>query len=255
VKLKSWGIQKLSNYWCWSIQWKVISIQATLELRPSWVIQLTSGWGFGFNILESQLWPEIELLTAVDPLKQLSTCSCGLGAIVDLQLSTCSCWPRNPLLTYKKLLTYRQLLANKQLLTFRSSCSLATASDSGIAVYCIDLRVIWMAQYSCRWLVSLPGSSLLQLLFLLLPAVHPETITDFLRGRPDLSEVRTYSRYLMSRLSLQGFYLWRHVLPTAPPFVLWRSNLEILFAPLHRSSPFIGGLRCHKQFKRNTVRI
>jgi hypothetical protein len=34
----------------------------------------------------------------------------------------------------------------------------------------------------------------------------------------------------MSRLSLQVFYLW--------------SNLEILIAPLHRSSPFIRGLRC-----------
>jgi hypothetical protein len=51
-------------------------------------------------------------------------------------------------------------------------------------------------------------------------------------------------RYLMSRLSLQVFYLWRHVLYTAPPFILWWSNLEILFAPLHRSSPFIGGLHC-----------
>jgi hypothetical protein len=48
----------------------------------------------------------------------------------------------------------------------------------------------------------------------------------------------------MKRLSLQVFYLWRHVLSTAPPFILWWSNLEILFAPLHRSSPFIGGLRC-----------
>jgi hypothetical protein len=51
-------------------------------------------------------------------------------------------------------------------------------------------------------------------------------------------------RYLWNRLSLQVFYLWRHVLSTAPPFILWWSNLEILFAPLHRSSPFIGGLRC-----------
>jgi hypothetical protein len=51
-------------------------------------------------------------------------------------------------------------------------------------------------------------------------------------------------RYLMSRFSLQVFYLWRHVLSTAPPFILWWSNLEILVAPLHRSSPFIGGLRC-----------
>jgi hypothetical protein len=51
-------------------------------------------------------------------------------------------------------------------------------------------------------------------------------------------------RYLMSRLSLQVFYLLRHVLSTAPKFMLWWSNLEILFAPLHRSSAFIGGLRC-----------
>jgi hypothetical protein len=49
-------------------------------------------------------------------------------------------------------------------------------------------------------------------------------------------------RYLMSRWSLQVFYLWRHVLSTAPPFVLWWSNLEILFAPpppqlsLHRKT-------------------
>jgi hypothetical protein len=56
--------------------------------------------------------------------------------------------------------------------------------------------------------------------------------------------VRAHHRYLMSRLSLQVFYLWRHVLSTAPPFILWWSNLEILFAPLHRSSPLIGGLRC-----------
>jgi hypothetical protein len=33
-------------------------------------------------------------------------------------------------------------------------------------------------------------------------------------------------------------------LSTAPPFILWWSNLEILFASLHRSSLFIGGLRC-----------
>jgi hypothetical protein len=51
-------------------------------------------------------------------------------------------------------------------------------------------------------------------------------------------------RYLLSRLRLQVFYLWRHVLSTAPPFILWWWNLEILFVPLHRSSPFIGGLRC-----------
>jgi hypothetical protein len=48
----------------------------------------------------------------------------------------------------------------------------------------------------------------------------------------------------MTRLSLQVVYLWRHVSPTAPPFILWWSNLEIIFSPLHRSSPFIGELRC-----------
>jgi hypothetical protein len=48
----------------------------------------------------------------------------------------------------------------------------------------------------------------------------------------------------MTRLSLQVFYLWRHVSSTATPFILWWSNLEILFGPLHRSSPFRGELRC-----------
>jgi hypothetical protein len=51
-------------------------------------------------------------------------------------------------------------------------------------------------------------------------------------------------RYLMTRLSLQVVYLWRHVSSTAPPFILWWSDLDILFGPLHRSSPFIGELRC-----------
>jgi hypothetical protein len=51
-------------------------------------------------------------------------------------------------------------------------------------------------------------------------------------------------RYRMTRLSLQVVYLWRHVSSTAPPFILWWSNLEILFGLLHRSSPFIGELRC-----------
>jgi hypothetical protein len=57
----------------------------------------------------------------------------------------------------------------------------------------------------------------------------------------------TDHRYLMSndyRLSLQVFYLWRHVSSTAPPLILWWSNLEILVRPLHRNSPFIGELRC-----------
>jgi hypothetical protein len=52
-------------------------------------------------------------------------------------------------------------------------------------------------------------------------------------------------RYLMTRLSLQVVYLWRHVTSTAPSFILWWPNFEILFYPLHRSSPFIGELRCH----------
>jgi hypothetical protein len=56
--------------------------------------------------------------------------------------------------------------------------------------------------------------------------------------------VKAYSRYLMTRLSLQVVYLWRHVSSTAPPFILWWWNLKILLGPLHRSSPFIGELRC-----------
>jgi hypothetical protein len=51
-------------------------------------------------------------------------------------------------------------------------------------------------------------------------------------------------RNLMSRLSVHVFYLWHHVLSIAPPFIIWWSNWEILFAPLHRSSPFIRELRC-----------
>jgi hypothetical protein len=47
-------------------------------------------------------------------------------------------------------------------------------------------------------------------------------------------------RYLMSRLSLQVFYLWRHVLSRAQPFILWWWNLEIIFALFNRNSPFIG---------------
>jgi hypothetical protein len=39
------------------------------------------------------------------------------------------------------------------------------------------------------------------------------------------------------------FYLWRHVLWTAPPFILWWWKFEVLFDPLRRSSSFIGGQR------------
>jgi hypothetical protein len=59
-----------------------------------------------------------------------------------------------------------------------------------------------------------------------------------------LRVVSCYHRDLMTRLSLQVVYLWRHVSSTAPPFILWWSNLEILFGPRHCSSPFIGELRC-----------
>jgi hypothetical protein len=48
-------------------------------------------------------------------------------------------------------------------------------------------------------------------------------------------------RYLMDRLPIHGFYLWRHILSTAPPFIFWWWKFEILFEPLPRSSPFIGG--------------
>jgi hypothetical protein len=59
----------------------------------------------------------------------------------------------------------------------------------------------------------------------------------------------------VSRLSLQVFYLWRHVLLTAPPFILGWSNLEILFPFLHRrEGPSHEGCAV-KQFKRNMVRI
>jgi hypothetical protein len=65
-------------------------------------------------------------------------------------------------------------------------------------------------------------------------------LVSILLLQPDHS----HHRYLMSRLSLKVFYLWRHVLSTAPPFIFGWSNLEILLPLLHRSSPFIGGLRC-----------
>jgi hypothetical protein len=71
-------------------------------------------------------------------------------------------------------------------------------------------------------------------------------ITFYLHARSitDLHNMRMNHRYLMTWLSLQVVYLWRHVSSTATPFILWWSILEILFGPLHRSSPFIGELRC-----------
>jgi hypothetical protein len=59
-------------------------------------------------------------------------------------------------------------------------------------------------------------------------------------------------RYLITRLSLQVVYLWRHVSSTAPPFILWWWNLETLLGPLHRSSPFKESWAV-KLFKWNTV--
>jgi hypothetical protein len=50
-------------------------------------------------------------------------------------------------------------------------------------------------------------------------------------------------RYIMGRLPLNGFYLWRHVLSTAPPFILWWWKFEILFEPLPHSSSFLWGQR------------
>jgi hypothetical protein len=62
--------------------------------------------------------------------------------------------------------------------------------------------------------------------------------------RNEIQPVGCTHRYLMPRLSLQVVYLWRHVSSTAPPFILWWSNLKLIFSPLHRTSPFIGELRC-----------
>jgi hypothetical protein len=50
------------------------------------------------------------------------------------------------------------------------------------------------------------------------------------------SEMGWPHRYLMTRLSLQVFFLCRHVSSTAPPLILWWSNLEILVCPLHSRS-------------------
>jgi hypothetical protein len=64
-----------------------------------------------------------------------------------------------------------------------------------------------------------------------------------------------HHRYLMSRFTLQGFYLWCHVLSTAPPFILWWPNLEILFVPVHHSFYFIRRLRCQPIQKEHSLYI
>jgi hypothetical protein len=56
-------------------------------------------------------------------------------------------------------------------------------------------------------------------------------------------------RFLMGRLPLQGSYLWRHVLSTAPPFIWW-PNLEI--CPPPPQFYFTAGCAVY-QFKRNTA--
>jgi hypothetical protein len=60
-------------------------------------------------------------------------------------------------------------------------------------------------------------------------------------------------RYHMGKLPLHGLYLWRPVLSTGPPFILWWWKFEILFNPLPRSSAFLGGMGAEKQFKWDTV--
>jgi hypothetical protein len=79
--------------------------------------------------------------------------------------------------------------------------------------------------------------------FHLLLSKRLHLLPPFMSNEPGTGE-GSHHRYLMTRLSSQVVYLWRHISSTAPPYILWWSNLEILFCPLHRSSPFIGELRC-----------
>jgi hypothetical protein len=44
----------------------------------------------------------------------------------------------------------------------------------------------------------------------------------------------------LSRPPPRPFYLWFHIQKTAPSFILWWPETEILFDPLRHSSPFIG---------------
>jgi hypothetical protein len=87
-----------------------------------------------------------------------------------------------------------------------------------------------------------------------------DAIFQYLRKASEAESLKLWGlselhRYLMGRLPLQGFYLWRHVLSKAPPFILWWPNLETLFVPLHRSFYFIGGLRCLPIQKENSLYI
>jgi hypothetical protein len=53
----------------------------------------------------------------------------------------------------------------------------------------------------------------------------------------------TGSSFFYHWVVVNGCYLWRHVLPTAPPFILWLWKFEILFGPLPRSSFLLWGQR------------
>jgi hypothetical protein len=67
--------------------------------------------------------------------------------------------------------------------------------------------------------------------------------------------LHTTNRYLMSRLSLHVFYLWRHVLSTAPPFIYYGGKIYKYYLPPSTAAlPSYEGCAV-KQFKRNTVRI
>jgi hypothetical protein len=50
-------------------------------------------------------------------------------------------------------------------------------------------------------------------------------------------------RYLMGRLLFHSFHLWRHLLSTAPPFILWWWKFDLLFDPLPGTSSFLGRQR------------
>jgi hypothetical protein len=57
------------------------------------------------------------------------------------------------------------------------------------------------------------------------------------------SDIPIEIRRRLSRPPSRPLYLWFHVPLIAPSFILWWPETEILFDPLHRSSPYIGGQR------------
>jgi hypothetical protein len=106
----------------------------------------------------------------------------------------------------------------------------------------LKMSFCWLFLYHCHSTIWAHQSTI----FPFLPGgvVTTHNISHYRLLEISMGYYHPTHRYLMSRLSLQVFYLWRHVLSTAPPFILGWSNLEILFAPLHRSSPFIRELLC-----------